>query len=326
MRVSLLLLLYAVVLATVGAALLRRAWWVQRAPRLGILAWQVLTGSIVASALLAGLALAVPSLPIAATLAEFAHACVTLIQAQYATPAGVATATTGLVIVGAVVGRLAFCMVQGARAAATERRRHRRALALVGRPEHRLGAIVIPHDVPEVYCLPGRRRRIVLTSAALDTLSADQLAAVLAHERAHLRARHDLVIAAASALAQAFPRVPPFALAHDQIRRLVELAADDVAAGSSDRLMLAEGILTVAGGHTPPAALGAGSTAGAARVRRLLAPRHRLGVLGSVVVSAALAAVLAIPVWLAVSPAVAAADAIACPLPPAFEPSTQPSS
>lgn len=317
MRTALLLLLYATALATVGGWLLRRARWVLRAPRLGILAWQALTGSIVASTLLAGLALTVPSMPVASNLAEFVHACVTLIQAQYATPAGAATAGAGLLIATTVTGRLIFCGYRTARAATAERRRHRQALALIGTADHDLGATVLAHDVPEVYCVPGRHRRIVLTTAALDSLRPDQLAAVLAHERAHLHARHDVVIAAASAMAEAFPRVPAFTLAHHETRKLVELAADDTATGRHDRVSLAEGILTVAAGPPPAATLGAGGTASAVRVYRLLTPRHRLGALRSALVSIALVGLLAIPAWLAVSPAVSATDAVACPLPPA---------
>lgn len=321
MTTALLLLLYATALATVGAAVLRRARWVQRAPRLGILAWQALTGSIVASVLLAGLALTVPAMPVATSVAEFVHACVTLIQAQYATPAGATASATGVVIVAGVLGRLVYSGVRTARFAAAERRRHRNAVVLLGRIDDDLGVTVVTHGSPEVYCLPGRNRRIVLTTATLDALEPDQLAAVLAHERAHLRARHDLVIAAASAMAAAFPRVPPFALAYEQTRTLVELAADDAATSRCDRVTLAEGILNVAAGPPPAATLGAG-TAGAARVHRLLAPGRRLGTLRSAVIAFALTTLLAIPAWLALAPAVAATDAVTCPLPPVGASST----
>lgn len=315
MSTALLLLLYAAVLATVGARLLRRARWVQRAPRLGILTWQALTVSIVTSVLLAGLTLTVPTMPVASSLADFVHACVALIQAQYATPAGAATSGAGLLIVATVTGRLLFGLYRTTSVLIAERRRHRHALTLVGRPDRHRGVTVVAHDAPAAYCLPGRHQRIVLTTAALDTLDEDQIAAVLAHERAHLRARHDLVIAGAMALSEAFPRIRPFALANEQVHRLVELAADDSATSRCGRLALAEGILNVAGGPSPAATLGAGS-AGGVRVQRLLTPQRRLGALRSTGVLVAVAALLVIPGWLAVAPAFAAADATACPLPP----------
>lgn len=321
MSTALYLLLYAAILATLGAGLLRRARWVQHAPRLGILAWQVLSLSIVVSVLLAGLSLTVPTMPVASSLADFVHACVTLIQAQYATPAGAAMSGIGLLIVATIIARLILGCYGTTREMVTERRRHRRALALLGRRDRHRGVTVVTHDAPAAYCLPGRHRRIVLTTAALEQLDDDQLAAVLAHEQAHLRARHDLVIVGATVLSAAFPRIRPFAIAKEQVHRLVELAADDSAAGCCERLTVAEGILNVAGGPAPTATLGAGS-AGAARVRRLMAPPRRLGALRSAGVMIALAALLAIPGWLAAAPAVAAADATACPLPPLSTPST----
>ncbi|MGH9251136.1 MAG: M56 family metallopeptidase, partial [Acidimicrobiales bacterium] len=295
MRTFLLLVAYAGVLATVGAALLRRAEWVQRAPRLGILAWQSLGWSTVGSVLLGGLALTVPTMPVASNIAEFVHGCVMIIQTQYATPGGAAATTTGLVLTSVVGGRVAYCLARSWRHALRQRRRQLDVLAMVGRRTDHLDATVVDHDVAEVYCLPGRQGRIVLTSAALDALDADQLAAVLAHERAHLRARHDLLIAAAAGLTAAFPRLRVFAAAEAETRWLAELAADDAAVRHGDRLALAEGILTVAGSRAPAAALAAGGTDPVMRVRRLLAPCHRLGAVRAGLVSAAVAALAAVP-------------------------------
>ena len=52
-------------------------------------------------------------------------------------------------------------------------------------------------------CL-GCGRPIVISAGTLDLLDADELAAVLAHERAHLRERHDLVLLPFTALLRAF--------------------------------------------------------------------------------------------------------------------------
>jgi Zn-dependent protease with chaperone function len=67
---------------------------------------------------------------------------------------------------------------------------------------------VIDHEAPAVYCLPGRHGRVVVATAALRALDDERLAAVLAHERAHLRQRHHLLRATAEALAVALPFVP----------------------------------------------------------------------------------------------------------------------
>jgi Zn-dependent protease with chaperone function len=46
-----------------------------------------------------------------------------------------------------------------------------------------------------LYCVPGRLPTIVVTTGALAVLEPEQLAAVLAHERAHLAGRHHLLLA-----------------------------------------------------------------------------------------------------------------------------------
>src|SRR5699024_11374759 len=65
---------------------------------------------------------------------------------------------------------------------------------------------VLAGPVPMAYCIPGRTQKVVLTDAALEVLDADEGDAVIEHERAHLRARHDLVLEAFTALHAAGPR------------------------------------------------------------------------------------------------------------------------
>ena len=98
------------------------------------------------------------------------------------------------------------------------------------------------HPAAVAYCLPGRVGTIVLTTAALAALDDAELAAVLAHERAHLRGRHHLVLAAASALAQTLPFLPGLCTAQTELARLLEMIADDKAAdrGAGPESSLAE--------------------------------------------------------------------------------------
>jgi beta-lactamase regulating signal transducer with metallopeptidase domain len=124
-------------------------------------------------------------------------------------------------------------------------------------------------DRAAVYCLPGRRR-IVFSTGALRRLDHHQLDAVLAHERAHLAGRHHLVILFAEVLRSAFSRIRFFVTAASQISCLVEMAADDAATRRAHRLTLAAALLTLASARVPAGALGAGGTAGAQRIRRLI--------------------------------------------------------
>jgi Zn-dependent protease with chaperone function len=139
-----------------------------------------------------------------------------------------------------------------------------------------------------VYSLPGRRR-IVLTTGALARLDHGQLNAVLAHERAHLSQRHHLMVRLATALERAFPRVRFFAIAAQQITYLVEVAADDAAVRRAPRLTLAAALLAVAAAGVPAGALGAGGSAAAQRIGRLIDPPRRDSMTRQVITSAVLA-------------------------------------
>ncbi|GAB3983973.1 hypothetical protein GCM10029978_092210 [Actinoallomurus acanthiterrae] len=299
MTVTLLLLGYALLLATAGTALLRRASWPSRAPRLAIVAWQALSASIVGSVILAGL-----TATTAATRAgDVPGRCYGPVEWPCA-PDTISLAAipvaTGAVMALAVAARVLWCLIAAYGAAARERRLRLDGLTLVGRPDPRRGVTVIDHDAPAVYCVPGHRGRIVVTSGALAALDEEQLAAALAHERAHLRQRHHLALTAAQALARAFGPLPVFTAAREQIAFLVELAADDAAAKGSGRLTVAEALLTLAEAIPAAAmapALAAGGTATGARARRLIAGPRPLGrtraLLGLAIATAMLTAPLA---------------------------------
>ena len=314
MTAPITLVAFAVLAATLGPRLLARSPWPDRSPRMGILAWQALSFSVVAAVVLAGAALALPAVPFSTDIAELLSACAMALRAQYATPGGAAGSATGAVLAITVLARAGYCLTAGLVTAARERRRQLDALTLIARPHERCDAMVVDHSAAAAYCLPGRRQQVVLTTAALAALDKDQLAAVLAHERAHLRGRHHLVLAASAALARAFPRIPAFRDAHRELTRLVEMLADDVAARRNDRLTIATALVRLAEASAPAAALGAGGSTCLARVHRLVAPAQPLGATRSLLAAVATAALLAIPVAVVAAPAVVAATADLCPI------------
>ena len=114
-----------------------------------------------------------------------------------------------------------------------------------------LGAHALDHDTPAAYRLPGRRVRIVLTRGTLELLTDQQLAAVLAHERAHVAGRHHLARTAADALAAAFPFLLLARLAAREAPLLLETAADDRAVRRHPRAVLAAAMHRVADGQVP---------------------------------------------------------------------------
>jgi Zn-dependent protease with chaperone function len=173
--------------------------------------------------------------------------------------------------------------------------------------------MVIEHRDPAAWCLPGTRRPVVITTGAISALSREQLAAVLAHERAHQRGRHHLLVALAASLAAAFPYVPAFRQGREQVARLVELLADDAATTAIPRLTVAEALLALAAPVPAPAlALAAGGSATGARIRRLAAAPAPLSRPAAMAGRLAISALIAIPLLVLAGPAIAAIAANCC--------------
>ncbi|MFG3441587.1 M56 family metallopeptidase [Nonomuraea sp. NPDC047897] len=270
MTAAAVLAAYPVMAAIVLPRLLDRAGWADRAPRLAIALWQAACASVVVSVLLAAFALAVPAAVVGHGLAAFFAACAAWLTHGAGMTAG--TTAVAVIVAGAVTARIACRAGAVLVRAHAERRRHAETLALLGRHDGRLDAIVVDYDERLAYCLPGRHGKAVITTGALRSLSPEQVAAVLAHEQAHLRGRHHLVLAGAETLATAFPGVPLFERARTELARLVELLADDVAARRHPRILIATALVGLATGRAPAFTLGAGGETALARVRRMLNP------------------------------------------------------
>ncbi|RJL30835.1 M56 family metallopeptidase [Bailinhaonella thermotolerans] len=192
----------------------------------------------------------------------------------------------GTGLLGLLVGVLAVATVHVFRA----RRRHRAMLSLVGRGTPEVpGVLVLDHPAAAAYCVPGLRPQVVISEGTLRLLKDAELAAVLSHEEAHVRERHDLVLLPFAALRKALPFSEVVREAQSSVALLVEMCADDHARKRHGPRLLATALLRFgAAGHTP-APHGALGTVGSAqgemlaRVDRLLTPgpalplRLRLG-------------------------------------------------
>lgn len=151
---------------------------------------------------------------------------------------------------------------------------HAEAVRLVGRPTQHPGLLAIDSERAAVYCVAsGRHSAIIATTAALQVLDGDGLAAVLAHERAHLRAGHHRILALLNALAEALPRLPLMRAAAHSVPPLLEMWADDVAARAHGRTALLTSLVVLSTGQRlHVGALAAAGTAVLERVRRLSEP------------------------------------------------------
>ena len=190
------------------------------------------------------------------------------------------------------------------------RRRHRELLELVVRPVPGEDTRLLDHPAPIAFCIPGARPLLVLSSGIVEELDGAQLDAVIAHERAHLREHHHLLLLPFVAWRAALPVLPAADRAHDAVRDLVEMRADDVALTSlgcrDPRHTLAAAIVAAAGGaggQVPEGALAVAGGAVSVRVRRLLAPAQPLPLLGRAAALLCALALLLVPPLLLVLPA-----------------------
>ncbi len=264
-------MLSALAVACVPAAqLLAGAAWPRRCPVAGIALWQALGlgWGLAAVGALAGLGLSGPI-------------------ADIATERWGMLGVLRLLSLAASVGLLTLlCGILVAAIAAVLKARHRQRalLDLLAHYDPKVpGALVVDHPAAAAYCVPGLRSAIVISAGALNLLNTAELAAVLAHERAHLRARHDLVLLPFTALLRAFRWSQTARAANAEVALLVEMLADDRARRLRPARELATALLRVGasgGGLAPIGALAATGAAFegdlAARVARLLRPPPEL--------------------------------------------------
>jgi Zn-dependent protease with chaperone function len=288
------LLVLGVVLAEPVSRALAAARWPARDPVGALLVWQ-------AVGLAGGLALV--GAGVVYGLAPFGP---DLLSALSGLLSVLATRPSALLGIGAdhvlalAAGVALACWLLGVMAVTTARtlrarRRHRDLLDVLATPWPAVpGARVLDHPLPVAYCLPGRRSRLVFSVGVLRALDAAQVVAVLAHERAHLRERHDLVVLPFVAWGATAPFVRGMVCAQVAVAALVEMRADDVAAARTEPAELACALRTV-GGAAPAAAVGSLSTALDRRIARITTPARPLPAPAWAFVRLAAAALVTLP-------------------------------
>ena len=279
----------ALVLSGPVAAMLARASWPIRAPRAAIVLWQSIALAAVLSAFSAGIAIASrlfvvgPDGRPTATITSEIDALGWPLWAAYV----IVFAIT--LVIGA---RLTYAVLQVAIATRRRRAHHRMVVDLVGKSQgNHLRILNVAQ--PLAYCLPGVRSRVVVSEGALNALGDNEMAAILTHERAHLRARHDLVLEMFTAVHAAFPRFVRSGNALDAVRLLIEMLADDAAVRAAGPTPLARALVACASGRTPSGALAAGGPTTVLRLRRLGGRPNSRAVAATAYLAAA--AVLAVP-------------------------------
>ena len=310
-------LLAAVAIGCVrGSAALGAARWPRRSPGAAILLWQALGlgGGLAAVGALIEIGVPPGSASVADGIVRVARVSAHGDLFLPGHPVLPVLLRLGSLVLGlALLTQLIGMLIASTTTVVRARRRQRDLLALLGRGDPKApGALVVDHPAATAYCLPGLRSKIVVSVGALDLLRPAELAAVLAHERAHLRERHDLVVLPFTALRRAFGWSRTCAEAHQSVALLIEMLADDRALRARPARALAGALArfgTAGCGGADSAPDGALAVSGAAhegemtaRVTRIMAPGPKLPVFWWCGVCCAATLIVAVPIALMVLP------------------------
>lgn len=326
---SYLLAVLAIVLAWPVPILLSRAQWPARSPFTAMVLWQAiaLAGglSMIGAMLVYGLE------PVGDNLIAGLRALAGMVLFNAPTTDLGFWHIFALSAAALLTAHLVFTLLLTYYKIERQRRRHRELLALLASPSAEgAGTLVISHDSPVAYCLPGGARSVtVLSDGLMAALEPAELRAVLIHENAHLSQRHHLLLWAFAAWRQALPWLPTTRLAQESVNSLIEMLADDVALKTESKATLIKAIAIVASGSArtpgeaeiqpapsglaasglslagldPAAAAGADSArTTASRVSRLLSPQPQLPAPVRSMVLAGCVLLLALPTALLVVP------------------------
>ncbi|WEO79064.1 M56 family metallopeptidase [Cryobacterium sp. SO2] len=309
------LMVLAIVLAWPVPILLAGAAWPPRAPGLALALWQsiALAGgiSMIGSLLVFGL-IPFGATPVTALVAVAGHVAAGTLPTG-ATLAGMMALCLAVILAAHLLLNLSATFIRAER----QRRRHHTLIGLLSDPlpnDHE-GTRVIDHAAPIAYCLPGgTRSATVLSRGLLSLLDAGQLRGVVAHERAHLRQQHHLVLLAFKSWHSALRWFPIANRAENAVALLVEMMADDQARLEVDDRTLAEAIALVGTAHldevsgtqSPRAAAGVLDDTSSAdlvgpRVNRLLGDVPALGPAARALALSATAVLLLLPLALLVT-------------------------
>ncbi len=299
-----------------GASALAHASWPRRSPAAAILLWQALglASGLAAVGTLIGLAMPASNVGVVRSVLRVG----TLLRSgdmfrltgmfggQGSMPTVIVAVRLTCLAAGLVLlALLCWVLVAVSVAAVQAKRRQRALLTLLAHGDPKVpGALVVDYPSAAAYCLPGLRSQIVVSVGTLELLGRGELAAVLAHERAHLRERHDLVLLPFTALRRAFPRSATCTEAQRCVALLVEMLADDRALRGRPARELVSALVRFGTAGTCPApagALAAGEGEVAARVTRLLKPVRPLPTAVVLAICLASALLVAVPITLLVA-------------------------
>ncbi|MCE7004582.1 M56 family metallopeptidase [Kibdelosporangium philippinense] len=265
-------------------------------PRVLLSAWLLSIVGVLSGVAIAVILLLIPDHRPASNLLTLIHQCWITVS-HGATPrveefVGV---LGGLAFLGVAL-RFAVIAAQTVRRRSRASQKHLTTLRIAARVDG--GTLWLDHDRPLAFSLGGPVPAIVATEGLNRYLSSAEVAAVLEHERAHLRGRHHLLITWVDALAVAIPFVRLFRQAPAAVRELVELAADVAAVRACGADTVHSALIGVCRDGSPTDALAMARDGVELRLARLcggIAPAGRIRT--NLACGLTAAAAVALPIW-----------------------------
>jgi Zn-dependent protease with chaperone function len=277
MILSAALLISALVLGLGGPFLLT---WTLRAPVTAparLVVWLVLVGGFFASLTAAPVVALLPGHGPALQLVGLIDSCWASLQHGEVPSLEKSLGAASAVL---TVGALVTVVVSLVRHRRSQRRLHRRhldALTVVCRQEAgpiRTWWLPVPDAL--AYSVAGEPALIVATDGLAERLSPEQLAAVLDHERAHVRGHHHMLVGASRALAEALPWLPLARRSPAFVAVAVELCADASTAAVHGPATVRAALSRMTDEHrVPPAALAMAGDFVELRLHHLRQPPRR---------------------------------------------------
>ncbi|MDH6182035.1 Zn-dependent protease with chaperone function [Microbacteriaceae bacterium SG_E_30_P1] len=241
-----LLAALALALAWPVPLLLAGARWTRRSPATALVLWQAI--AVAGGLSMIGALLTFGLLPFGDNLLAGALALPGVLLGE--APLRPLEFWNVLALAGAALltGHLLLNLLVTVVRAERQRRRHAGLLMLLSQP-HDSGTRLIDTPAPVAYCLPGAISSVTVVSAGLiELLDEQQMLAVIEHERAHVKQRHDIVLVFFRAWRASLPWFPIAYRAQEEVGLLIELLADDEARRVVDDEVLADAIVRVGAG------------------------------------------------------------------------------
>lgn len=274
MTVVVVLVLGALLVAWTGPRLLERLLRRGVDAQVALVTWLALVSGVVISLAAAVIVMLLPGHGPAHRVVTLVHHCWTALRTGSPPRLEAVVGLLGVLLVAVALVRGVIGVVRQYLRRRNLHQRHLdllRVLADGGGGRYR--TLWLDLAPPVAYSLAGRPHLVVASDGLRQTLPAESVAAVLAHERAHRRGRHHLLVGLATGLAQAFPWLPLMRCSPDFVRTAVELSADSVAARMHGCDAVRTALLGLSAQGTPGPALGMARDAIELRLAMLSASR-----------------------------------------------------